>query len=136
MKNNLLTALSLIACFTAFSQEEVNPVLRNTGKTEQSPTPSTVQRETIPTKVVSKSNGTTISKRAGEQQRVHDQSYYQEEIAKIDVIEKPVVTKFGFDLDEFTIQEDTVRYGDSFGELMTSHKVDYPKISKISQEYK
>ncbi|GAB5474722.1 MAG: peptidoglycan DD-metalloendopeptidase family protein [Maribacter sp.] len=57
-------------------------------------------------------------------------------IAKIDAIEKPVVTKFGFNLDEFTVQEDTVRNGDSFGELMLDNKVDYPKIAKISQEFK
>lgn len=57
-------------------------------------------------------------------------------IAKIDAIEKPIVTKFGFNLDEFTVQEDTVRNGDSFGELMLNNKVDYPKIAKISQDFK
>ena len=51
-------------------------------------------------------------------------------------IEKPIVKQFGFDLDEFTVQQDTVRRGDSFGALMTQNKVDYPKIYKISQEYK
>ncbi len=60
----------------------------------------------------------------------------KEKIAKIKAIEKPLVTKFGFNLDEFTVQEDTVRYGDSFGELMLDNKVDYPKIAKISQEFK
>lgn len=60
----------------------------------------------------------------------------KEDIAKIETIEKPVVTKFGFNLDEFTVQEDTVRYGDSFGELMLDNKVDYPKIAKISQDFK
>lgn len=60
----------------------------------------------------------------------------KEDIAKIETIQKPVVTKFGFNLDEFTVQEDTVRYGDSFGELMLDNKVDYPKIAKISQDFK
>jgi len=58
------------------------------------------------------------------------------EIAKIHVIEKPVVIKFGFNLDEFTVQHDTVRNGDSFGELMLENNVDYPKIAKISKEFK
>jgi murein DD-endopeptidase MepM/ murein hydrolase activator NlpD len=69
-----------------------------------------------------------------DQAAVENQS--KEVIAKIETIEKPVVTKFGFNLDEFTVKEDTVRYGDSFGELMLDNKVDYPKIAKISQEYK
>lgn len=59
-----------------------------------------------------------------------------DEIAKINVIEKPVVTMFGFNLDEFTVQQDTVRSGDSFGELMLENKVEYPKIAKISKEFK
>lgn len=58
------------------------------------------------------------------------------EIAKIVAIKKPVVTKFGFDLNEFTVLMDTVRNGDSFGELMLENKVEYPKIAKISQEFK
>ncbi len=60
----------------------------------------------------------------------------KKEIAAIVPIEKPVIKQFGFDLDEFTVQQDTVRRGDSFGELMLQHKVDYPKIYKISQEYR
>ena len=60
----------------------------------------------------------------------------KEEMAKIGTIEKPLVTKFGFNLEEFTVQQDTVRNGDSFGELMMDHKVEYPKIAKISQEFK
>jgi len=60
----------------------------------------------------------------------------KKEIAAIVPIKKPVVKQFGFNLDEFTVQQDTVRRGDSFGELMLEHKVDYPKIYKISQEYR
>lgn len=70
-----------------------------------------------------------------EDQKVLD-SNTKEVVAKIDVIEKPVVTKFGFNLDEFTVKHDTVKNGDSFGELMLDNKVDYPKIAKISQEFK
>jgi hypothetical protein len=84
MKNNFLVALSMITCFTAYSQEEVNPVVRTKGASEQSPIPTTVERKAIPTKVVRKSNSVTISKRAGETQRVHDAAYYVQEIAVID----------------------------------------------------
>ncbi len=66
----------------------------------------------------------------------HDLLKSKTEIAAIVPIKKPVVKQFGFDLDEFTVQQDTVRRGDSFGELMLQHKVDYPKIYKISQEYR
>ena len=54
----------------------------------------------------------------------------------IAVIEKPVQKKYGFNLDNFTVAYDTVRNGDSFGELMIKNKVDYPKIYKVSEEYK
>jgi len=49
----------------------------------------------------------------------------------IAVIEKPVQKKYGFNLDDFTVAYDTVRNGDSFGELMIKNKVDYPKIYKV-----
>ncbi len=56
-------------------------------------------------------------------------------LASIATIEKPKV-KFGFNLDEFTVEQDTVKNGDSFGELMLKNKVDYPKIAKLSEEFK
>ncbi len=43
---------------------------------------------------------------------------------------------YGFNLDEFTVQADTVRSGDSFGELMLQHKVEYPKITTLAEEYR
>ncbi|MRX62973.1 peptidoglycan DD-metalloendopeptidase family protein [Maribacter luteus] len=53
------------------------------------------------------------------------------------LIEEPTIVKqYGFNFDDFTVQHDTVRNGDSFGELMLSNKVDYPKIAKISEEFK
>lgn len=51
-------------------------------------------------------------------------------------VEEPNDKKYGFNLNDFTVAYDTVRNGDSFGELMTQNKVDYPKIFKISEEYK
>ncbi|WP_373072236.1 peptidoglycan DD-metalloendopeptidase family protein [Zeaxanthinibacter enoshimensis] len=44
--------------------------------------------------------------------------------------------RFGFNLADFKVVRDTIRRGDSFGELMMANKVDYPKIFKISTEYK
>jgi len=50
--------------------------------------------------------------------------------------ETPPVTQFGFNLDDFKVQHDTVRRGDSFGELMIENKVDYPKIARLSEAYR
>ncbi|MCL5246326.1 peptidoglycan DD-metalloendopeptidase family protein [Cellulophaga sp. 20_2_10] len=60
-----------------------------------------------------------------------------DDLPKVITIEKPIVAmEYGFNLDNFTVLQDTIRNGDSFGELMTNNKVDYPKIHKISEEYK
>ncbi len=58
------------------------------------------------------------------------------EALKISPVEDPVITHFGFNLEDFTVQQDTIKYGDSFGELMLKNKVDYPKIAKITEEYR
>jgi len=51
--------------------------------------------------------------------------------------EKKIITKqYGFNLDNFKVHKDTVKNGDSFGELMLQNHVEYPKIAKISQDYK
>ncbi len=61
----------------------------------------------------------------------------EKEVAAFVPIEKPVVVMhFGFDLNEFTVVNDTVRNGDSFGELMLRSKVEYPKIAEISLKFK
>ncbi len=59
-----------------------------------------------------------------------------EEVAKVEVIEKPPVLHYGFNLDEYNVVHDTIRRGDSFGELMLKNKVDYPKIAAISENYR
>lgn len=59
-----------------------------------------------------------------------------EEIAQLPSIEKPVPKSYGFNLNKFTVLRDTIRRGDSFGELMIAHKVDYPKIIKVAEEFK
>lgn len=51
-------------------------------------------------------------------------------------VEKPPVTHFGFNLEAFNVVHDTIRWGDSFGELMLKNKVAYPKIATVSQHFK
>ena len=49
--------------------------------------------------------------------------------------EKPNV-EFGFNLNDFNIERDTIKFGDSFGEILASRKVSYTKIYKISEKIK
>ena len=51
------------------------------------------------------------------------------------VIKEPTLA-YGFNLDEFKVVSDTIRSGDSFGELMMENKVAYPKIHELTQKYK
>lgn len=58
-------------------------------------------------------------------------------LAEALVVEEEIIVKqFGFNLDNFTVHKDTIKYGDSFGELMLANKVEYPKIHKISETYR
>lgn len=59
-----------------------------------------------------------------------------EEIAKVEPLEQPPVLHYGFNFEDFNVVHDTVRSGDSFGELMLKNKVDYPKIAAISENYR
>ena len=59
----------------------------------------------------------------------------EEEIAQIPIA-TPSPKKYGFNLDDFLVVNDTIKNGDSFGQLMLANKVDYPKIAKIAEEYK
>ncbi|WP_396633025.1 peptidoglycan DD-metalloendopeptidase family protein [Maribacter sp. R86514] len=53
------------------------------------------------------------------------------------VVEVPEINeRFGFNLDEFHVKLDTIRYGDSFGELMQDNKVEYPKVLTVSEKFK
>jgi murein DD-endopeptidase MepM/ murein hydrolase activator NlpD len=65
-----------------------------------------------------------------------EQKQKTEEIAQIPIIEKPVLKSYGFNLEDYKVIRDTIRRGDSFGELMIDHAVDYPKIIKIAEEFK
>ncbi|HAF77939.1 MAG TPA: peptidase M23 [Maribacter sp.] len=67
-----------------------------------------------------------------------DAEVQKKDIAQeIGEVEKPVLNeRFGFNLDEFYVKLDTIKYGDSFGELMQQHKVDYPKVAAISENFR
>ncbi len=51
---------------------------------------------------------------------------------------EPVVEtrEFGFNLSDFDVVRDTIRYGDSFGEIMQENLVDYNKVLKVINDYK
>ena len=62
---------------------------------------------------------------------------------EVSAVEDIVITKelstdkqFGFNLEDYLVVRDTVKRGDSFGELMIKNKVDYPKIAKVSEDYR
>lgn len=64
----------------------------------------------------------------------------KETIDEVDIaqlpIEEPVKTRFGFDFGAYEVVQDTVKNGDSFGELMLKNHVDYDKVLEISENYK
>lgn len=60
-----------------------------------------------------------------------------EEVANTEINKNlPTEKQFGFNLEDFLVIRDTVKRGDSFGEIMIENKVDYPKIAKLSEEYR
>lgn len=66
----------------------------------------------------------------GEDKKIAENSTSEEKIIP------PVETQFGFNLDDFNVVKDTIKWGDSFGELMLKNHVDYPKIVTLSENFK
>lgn len=61
----------------------------------------------------------------------------QAEIAEIVEEEPiPVVEEFGFTLNDYVVVRDTVKSGDSFGDILIDHGVDHGKVFEIVQEVK
>ncbi len=53
------------------------------------------------------------------------------------IIEKPKpIVKYGYNLDNFKIIQDTIKNGESFGIILDRHHVFYPKINKIASSVK
>jgi murein DD-endopeptidase MepM/ murein hydrolase activator NlpD len=59
---------------------------------------------------------------------------HQKEIAEF-VKEKPTI-EFGFNLNDYVVKRDTIRKGDSFGEIMERNNIGYPKIFEIADKTK
>ena len=55
---------------------------------------------------------------------------------KGDKILKKENIEFGFNLDNFKVKKDTIRFGDSFGEIMLRNKLSYSQIYNIVQSIK
>jgi murein DD-endopeptidase MepM/ murein hydrolase activator NlpD len=53
-------------------------------------------------------------------------------------IEEPAPSpmEFGFNLDEYIVVRDTIRRGDSFGEILEKNHIGYPKIFQIAEKTK
>jgi murein DD-endopeptidase MepM/ murein hydrolase activator NlpD len=55
----------------------------------------------------------------------------------VEVIEEPeVIKEFGFNLNNFIVKRDTIKRGDSFGEILERNNVGYPKIFQIAEKAK
>ena len=54
-----------------------------------------------------------------------------------EISEAPIENKeFGFNLDNFIVKRDTIKKGDSFGEILQRNNISYPKIFKIAEKAK
>jgi murein DD-endopeptidase MepM/ murein hydrolase activator NlpD len=52
-------------------------------------------------------------------------------------IDKPIdVYEFGFNLNDFVVKRDTIKKGDSFGEILERNQLGYPKIFHIAEKAK
>lgn len=51
-------------------------------------------------------------------------------------VEPEPTKEFGFVLDDFIVKRDTIRKGDSFGEILERNRIGYPKIFNIAEKAK
>ena len=51
-------------------------------------------------------------------------------------VEPEPTREFGFVLDDFVVKRDTIRKGDSFGEILERNRIGYPKIFNIAEKAK
>lgn len=49
---------------------------------------------------------------------------------------KPENIHYGFDFDEFSVVYDTIRNGDTFGQILNSHGIDHNKIMEVATNHK
>lgn len=61
----------------------------------------------------------------------------QEQIAEVQEEETPrIIEEFGYILNDYKVVRDTIRNGESFGEILDRHHIDYPTIYKIASAAK
>lgn len=60
----------------------------------------------------------------------------REPVEAVSVIEPAELYEFGFNLNDYIVKRDTIRKGDSFGEILQRHEIDYSKIFQIAQQTK
>jgi murein DD-endopeptidase MepM/ murein hydrolase activator NlpD len=59
------------------------------------------------------------------------------EIEIVQVIQEPEpTTEFGFVLDDYIVKRDTIKRGDSFGEILERNHIGYPRIFNIAEKAK
>ena len=58
----------------------------------------------------------------------------EDKISKTDPV--PENIEFGLNIDNFVVKRDTIKPGDSFGEIMEKNKIGYPKIYQITNKIK
>ena len=56
--------------------------------------------------------------------------------APVEIIEPEQHIEFGFNLDDFIVKRDTIKNGDSFGEILERNHVGYPKIFHVAEKAK
>lgn len=59
---------------------------------------------------------------------------YKNDLAS--VVEEEEQIEFGFNLNDYVVKRDTIRKGDSFGEIMERNQIGYPKIFQIAEKAK
>lgn len=63
----------------------------------------------------------------------------QQEQPLNDLVAEPIIKEnieFGYNLDDYIVVRDTVRKGDSFGEILERNRIGYPKIFHIAEKAK
>lgn len=50
-----------------------------------------------------------------------------------EIVEEEKILEFGFDINDYIVQRDTIKSGDSFGEIMQRNNIGYPNIFKIAE---
>jgi murein DD-endopeptidase MepM/ murein hydrolase activator NlpD len=67
------------------------------------------------------------------------EDYPEEKVLKQELaerVEKEKILEFGFNLNDYIVKRDTIKNGDSFGEILERNKLGYPKIYQIAEKAK